>query len=143
MTDEVYFVVPGDVVGKSRPRFTNRNGYVTAYTPKRTMDYEKKVREAYLEIYQPLKWVDKEPLEMVINAYFQIPTSVSGKKRTRMLIDEYPTKKPDLDNCIKSVADALNGMAYEDDSQIVSIVARKFWSESPKLEVTIRKVGSL
>lgn len=139
-TDDVYFIVEGEVVGKSRPRFTNRNGYVTAYTPKKTLDYEKKVREAYLNEYQPLRWVDKEPLEMIVNAYFEIPKSASKKAKENMLLNEYPTKKPDLDNCAKSVADALNGMAYEDDSQIVSLICHKFWSEEPKLEITIRQV---
>jgi len=142
-SDDVYFIVEGEVVGKGRPRFTNRNGYVTAYTPKKTLDYEKKVREAYLEEYQPLRWVDKEPLEMIVNAYFEIPKSASKKARENMLLNEYPTKKPDFDNILKSIADALNGMAYEDDCQIVSATVNKIWSESAKAEITIRKVGSL
>ena len=139
--DSVYFVVNGPVIGKSRPRFTTRNGYVTAYTPKKTLDYEKKVREAYLNEYQPLRWVDKEPLEMIVNAYFEIPKSASKKAKENMLLNEYPTKKPDFDNILKSIADALNGMAYEDDCQIVSATVNKFWSESAKAEITIRSIN--
>lgn len=142
-TDDVYFIVEGEVVGKGRPRFTNRNGYVTAYTPKKTMDYEKKVREAYLNEYQPLRWVDKEPLEMIVNAYFEIPKSASKKARENMLLNEYPTKKPDFDNILKTIADALSGMTYGDDCQIVKATVNKIWSESAKAEITIRKVGSL
>ena len=140
MEDEVYFIVPGPVVGKGRPRFTTVHGYATAYTPKKTLDYEKKVRDAYLNIYQPLRWVDKEPLELVVNAYFEIPKSVSGKKRTQMLLNEYPTKKPDFDNILKIVADALNGTVYDDDCQIVQATVNKIWSESAKAEIIIRRV---
>jgi len=141
MTDEVYFIVNGPVEGKGRPRFTTRNGYAKAYTPKKTLDYEKKVRDAYLNEYQPMRWVDKEPLELVVNAYFEIPKSASKKARTEMLLNEYPTKKPDIDNCAKLAADALNGIAYDDDSQIVSLICHKFWSEEPKLEITIRSIN--
>ena len=139
-TDDVYFIVEGPVIGKGRPRFTNRNGYVTAYTPKKTLDYEKKVRDAYLNEYQPMRWVDKEPLELVVNAYFEIPKSASKKARTEMLLNEYPTKRPDFDNILKSVADGLNGVAYSDDCQIVSATVNKIWSESAKTEITIRRV---
>ena len=48
-----------------------------------------------------------------------------------------PTKKPDCDNCIKSITDALNGIAYIDDSQIVSIECEKWYSDRPRAEVMI------
>lgn len=139
MTD-VYFIVPGPVVGKGRPRFSTVGGYAKAYTPKKTKDYETKVKDCYLEEYQPLRWVDKESLEIVVNAYFEIPKTASRKAKTEMLLHGYPTKKPDADNILKSIADALNGLAYTDDSQIVSATVNKLWSEEPKAEITIREV---
>ena len=42
-----------------------------------------------------------------------------------MLLLESYTKKPDLDNLVKSVLDGLNGIAYVDDNQIIDIEARK------------------
>lgn len=140
---EIYFVVPGEVVGKGRPRFSTVNGYGRAYTPKKTLSYEKSVRNAYLEEYPTglLTWQDKEPLEMIVNAYFEIPKSASKKAKQKMLLEQFPTKKPDADNIIKSIADALNGIVYTDDSQIVSATVHKIWSSEAKAEVIIREVS--
>lgn len=140
---EIYFVVPGEVVGKGRPRFSTVNGYGRAYTPKKTLSYEKSVRAAYLEEYptELLTWQDKEPLEMIVNAYFEIPKSASKKAKQKMLLEQFPTKKPDADNIIKSIADALNGIAYADDSQIVQATVNKWWAEESKAEIIIREVS--
>lgn len=137
---EIYFVVPGEVVGKGRPRFTTRGGYARAITPAKTRSYEEKVKACYLaEVpFQPMQWGNKEPIEMVVNAYFEIPKSASKKAKLEMLMNGRPTKKPDLDNVLKAVADALNGVAYSDDSQIVRATITKYWSETPKAEIIIR-----
>lgn len=143
MTEDIYFIVPGPVVGKGRPRFSTRGGFAKAYTPKKTADYENNIRTAYLEEvqFQPMRWGNKEPLEMVVNAYFEIPKSASKKAKTEMLLHGYPNKKPDGDNILKAVADALNGVAYADDCQIVCATVNKIWSEEPKCEITIREVS--
>ena len=62
-------------------------------------------------------------IELVVRAYKKEPKSVSKKKREAMLKGEIrPTKKPDWDNVGKIVADSLNNIAYDDDSQIVRAV---------------------
>lgn len=139
---EIYFVVEGEVVGKARPRFSRVGGYVKTYTPKKTVTYEQKIKACYLaEVpFQPMQWANKEPLEMIVNAYFEIPKSASKKAKLEMLMNGYPCKKSDADNILKVVADALNGVAYYDDCQIVSATVNKLWSEEPKLEVTIREM---
>lgn len=53
-----------------------------------------------------------------------------------------PTHKPDFDNVTKAVCDALNGIAYSDDSQIVDAMERKFYSEQPRIEVIIRQASN-
>lgn len=143
MSESVYFIVDGEVQGKARPRFSRMGGYVKTYTPKKTIDYEQRIKACYLaEVpFQPMIWGNKEPLEIVVNAYFEIPKSASKKAKERMLLKEYPTKKPDADNILKVVADALNGVAYGDDAQIVIATVYKIWSESPKLEITIREAS--
>jgi Holliday junction resolvase RusA-like endonuclease len=52
---------------------------------------------------------------------------------------ERPTKKPDLDNLAKSVLDALNGVIYQDDSQIVSLHMTKVYSQYPGIDLLIRE----
>ena len=63
------------------------------------------------------------------------------QRRTMMLEHKIrPTKKPDWDNIGKIVCDSLNNIAYHDDNQVVDAQVRKFFSENPRVEVTIRKV---
>ena len=135
---ELYFIIDGPIVPKGRPRFTKTG---RTYTPKRTLDYEKKVELAYRTEYPAGLAFVNEPLEMILNVYMAIPKGVSKKKREQMLLHEYPAlHNGDVDNFLKSVADALNGVAYTDDCQIVCATVNKIWSETAKAEVTIREV---
>ena len=52
-----------------------------------------------------------------------------------------PAKQPDIDNIMKIVLDALNGVAYHDDSQICKVNFMKMYSENPRLKILIRNVG--
>ncbi len=51
-----------------------------------------------------------------------------------------PAKKPDIDNVVKAVLDALNGVAYRDDTQVIELHVRKSYSEKPRVEVCIGKI---
>ena len=51
--------------------------------------------------------------------------------------EEYPTKKPDIDNIVKNILDALNVMAWADDAQVVSLIVSKVWSDNPRVEVVV------
>ena len=76
---------------------------------------------------------------MRIIAYMRIPNSTSKKKKNLMRRGMIrPTKKPDIDNIFKVVADALNGVAYPDDKSIVDCQVRKFYSDRPRLMVIVR-----
>ena len=60
-----------------------------------------------------------------------------------MITDEIkPTKKPDADNIAKAVCDALNGIAYKDDSQVVDLTVRKYYSKFPRVQVFISEAKS-
>ena len=50
-----------------------------------------------------------------------------------------PTKKPDCDNVIKAILDSLNQIAYHDDTQVVDLQIRKFYSHKPRVVVTIKE----
>lgn len=141
----VSFMVPGEPVAKGRPRFSVRKSkdggaYVSVRTPDKTVIYENQVKLEYREQTGGFKFPDDAMLEIEIEAYFSIPKSASKKKRAAMLTGEIrPTKRPDADNVLKCM-DALNGIAYRDDSQIVRAVVDKFYDAAPRLIVTITEI---
>lgn len=129
------FTVYGEPMGKQRPRF----GRGRTYTPKKTVDYEKAVKEAFNEIYEGQQL--SGAIRMHVKAFFSIPKSTSKKNRELMndgLIR--PTKKPDIDNIWKIVADALNELAYHDDAYVVSAKCDKYYSETPRVEIELEDV---
>lgn len=132
---DIKLTIPGIPVSKGRPRV----GKWGTYTPEKTVNYENLVKYCYMEQGQERKL--DGPLRMDVCFFFPIPKSVSNKKSLDMdkgVIKH--TKKPDLDNCIKAIADSLNGFAYEDDSQIMTLTACKYYSSTPRAEVTITEV---
>lgn len=129
------FVVPGKPQGKARPRFDSRRK--VTYTPQKTKDYEELVRSSFI-----MSCKGGAPLEGALRAriiaFFSIPKSATKSVQKAMVDGEiYPTLKPDLDNIIKSVLDALNGYAYKDDAAIVDVSAVKMYSNFPKVLVTL------
>lgn len=136
---EVRFTILGEPKGKGRPRFCRNTGH--AITPKDTVAYETLVRMEYGVAYSDFKFPDDAMLDMRIKAFYSIPKSASKKKRASMLANEIrPTKKPDMDNVVKIIADSLNQVAYRDDTQIVDCQCRKFYSENPRVEVMIKEI---
>lgn len=132
----IKFTVPGTPQGKQRPRVT-RNG---TYTPQKTVDYENLIKIMYINTTRHI-FNNKEPLAVVIDAYFEPVKSTSKKKRKQMLDGLiYPTKKPDSDNIGKVVCDALNEVAYGDDTQVVRLEVNKLYSEIARVEVEIKEV---
>ena len=116
-------IVEGKIKGKARPRVFNGH----AVTPKDTVNYENWVRLNYKE--QCGKYLEG-PIKAKIIAYYKIPKSYTKAKRLACKQNIIlPTKKPDIDNCIKVILDSLNGIAYKDDSQIVEVIAVKKWTE--------------
>lgn len=135
---KIEFTVPGEPRGKGRPRVC-RNDHT--YTPKETASYENLVKLEY-ERQCPLKRFEPGTmLKMSIAAYYKIPKSASKVKRRKMLLgDLRPTKKPDMDNVIKIIADSLNSLAYHDDAQIVSAVVDKYYDDVPRVDVYLEDV---
>lgn len=122
---EYELTVFGQPTGKARPRFT-RTGHT--YTPQVTRDYEELVRYTFVSGY-PKAIPIEGAVRAKITAYFKIPDSYSLKKRNE-LIGKYYTKKSDVDNIAKIILDALNGVAYYDDKQVVKLeVIKKYASE--------------
>jgi Holliday junction resolvase RusA-like endonuclease len=131
-----YFEIPGSPKGKGRPRFT-RSGH--AYTPESTASYENLVKVCFAQKYHGTQPIPHGvPVEAHITAFFPIPKSASKSRAADMERGfELPTKKPDTDNLAKIVLDALNGMAYHDDAQVVELTVIKTYSHVPRVEVSI------
>lgn len=140
---DITFSIPGKPFGKQRPKFSRYGKYVKTFTPDKTVSYENLVKFAYIEATKGgLRFPDNVLLEVVIVAYYQIPQSVSKKKRQRMLeYDIRPGKKPDADNIAKVICDSLNGLAYKDDNAIAVLRVEKFYAENPRVDVIIRELN--
>ena len=140
MTDPIIqFTIPGEPAGKGRPRFRRNGNFVMTYTDKKTKSYEEIVREIYKAKYRNFTFGDK-PVQVVINCQFKIPKATNKANKAKMIRNEIkPTKKPDIDNVAKSVLDSLNGFAFDDDSQVVSLTVNKKYGEEPKAEVFIKE----
>lgn len=133
------FTVYGKPVAKGRPRFSNRGGFVRSYTPENTINYENLVKLSY-QTQVGNKKLDGMIYAEII-AYFPIPKSTSKKNAELMRNYEIMhTKKPDCDNLAKSILDALNGIAYDDDSQVCSLLVSKFYGDVARVEIELGEI---
>lgn len=132
----INFEIPGEPMGKQRARTTKWG----SYTPEKTVNYETLVKVIYKEKY-PKQELIYTPIKMTINAYLKIPKS-TPKKHISLMAEGgiRPTKKPDIDNIAKIILDALNGICYKDDTQVISLTLNKYYGLEPKVEVYIEGV---
>lgn len=136
----ISFVIPGQPVAKGRPKFTVRGGFASAYTPAKTRDYEKLVRQHAVKAMAGRE-PSAAPIEIRMELRMEIPASWSKAKRLAASLGTVcATKKPDADNVLKGVKDACNGVLWVDDSQVVLLSVRKVYSASPCVLVAVREV---
>ena len=138
----VMFTVPGKPQGKARAR-TYYNPAIKKHcsaTPENTVLYENFIKDRYLQIAEGMFLEREKAVTLRIVARYLPPKSASKKRRLDMLEGrELPLKKPDMDNIVKVVADALNGVAYHDDTQIVRVFAKKCYSATEGLDVIVEE----
>lgn len=133
------FTIPGEPTGKARPRVVRNGGFSRTYTPEKTVSYENLVKVEFQR--QGGRMLKDGPVKMWVTAWYGIPRSASKRKQAAMAAGYIrPTKKPDCDNVAKIIADALNGLAWKDDSQVVMLHVEKHFGEVPGVEVEIREV---
>lgn len=129
------FEVPGKIIGKGRPRLNTYTGSV--YTPTRTKDYENLIMQYFLLKYPRYETFEGR-VQVEINAFFEVPKTT--KKADKVLMLEHkinPTKKPDIDNIVKIILDAMNGIAFKDDIQITKLNVEKTYALEEKVQVKI------
>jgi len=138
MTLIIQFTVDGDPIPKGRPRFARRGHFVQTYTDAKTIDYETQVamkaRHA-IGASEPLKGA----LTVFLYLRYAVPASYSKKRKEACLRGvEYP-KRIDLDNVYKSITDAMNGIVYMDDSQIVEAHITKVYAEIAGANIMVQE----
>lgn len=123
-----------------RPRIAVRGIYAHAYEPKSITKYKRLVADKYRSEHRqqlPLSGA----LSVDLRFYRPIQKSISKAERQRRLLGQsLPTVRPDIDNYVKAILDALNGLAFKDDSQIAVLYARKLYSDEPRTEIEITEV---
>lgn len=127
--------IPITPVPKARPRFTR---YGHTYTPKKTADYEKAIADYWEQSTKGFSYDREQPL--VVNLGFGLPIPKSTPKYKRHMMQDgtiKPTKKVDVDNLAKAVMDALNGVAWGDDSQVVRVSIYKEYAKEPYVYIYI------
>lgn len=112
------FTVPGRPRPKGRPRF-GRGG--RAFTPKETVEYERKIREAAVAC--GVSPIDSDDLTFTVHVY--VKNRVHG----------------DVDNYVKAASDALNKVAYQDDKQIKHIHGHLFYDADERMEIQIKETA--
>jgi Holliday junction resolvase RusA-like endonuclease len=130
---ELQFTVLGRPRGKGRPRFGNGR----TYTDKQTLEYERLIATRASEA-MPCPAVETSVIVRIV-VYKGIPVSWSKGRRQRAMMGGEIPGKPDLDNVAKAVLDALNGVAYVDDVQVVKLMVSKHYSDEPRIEVSVRE----
>lgn len=133
----VEFFVPGQPVGKGRPRATVRAGRARLYTPAKTEKYEARVA-LFAQQAMAGRPVMAGPVALSVTALFPIPPSWPKKRQAAARAGtEQHTKRPDADNCAKAILDGLNGVVWKDDSQVVTLSIEKRYSDRPGVLVTV------
>lgn len=132
---DVTFWLDGEPVAKARPRMT-RSGHV--YTPDKTTKAENAIRRA---------WQEKrgEMIEgpVAVSIVFMLKMPVNWSKAKKLMAQDQevlPCKKPDVDNLVKTVMDALNELAWNDDKQVVELSARKVYASNPGTVIRVREI---
>ena len=127
------FYVPGVPVGKGRPRFTKTG---RTYTPAKTREWErqvatvaKHVRHGRIAAVHPML---EGPLRATLR--FDMPPLKSWSRRRRHQMNGAPAVgRTDLDNYVKAVLDACNGIVFNDDRQVAQLRATKRYAISEGL----------
>lgn len=142
----VTFTYIGKVRGQGRPRF----GRGHTYEKKEDTAYKSALRRAYME--QCAAHFHDNPISVTVDVMRALPKSKQGRSMLARLLaafgicGEPDTYKPDADNLAKAVLDALNCVAYADDSQVVILTVRKYprvKRNHDVIRVTIADVGEL
>lgn len=122
----------GCPVPQGRPRFQKIGNFVKPYDPQESKSWKETVKSQVID--RGGATILDGALTMTLRFHLPRPKSLP-KKVT------HHTKKPDVDNLVKAIKDALRGICYNDDSQIVDLHAHKEYHEQPGVTIQISKIN--
>ena len=129
------FFIEGLPVAQGRPRFSTRGGYARVYDPEKSRVWKKYVETLAVSHMKRhgLKMLDGA---LTAEILFYLPRPKSLPKKVK-----HHVKKPDLTNLVKGIEDALNGVCYKDDSQIIQLLIVKSYALfNPGVKVSITEI---
>ncbi len=134
---QIHFQVEGDPKGKGRPRFSRVGNFTKVYTDKQTLTYE-----AMISTFAKQAMGGTEPLKAPVSVFLYvrlpIPQSYPKKRREACLSGaEKPCKKPDIDNIAKTYLDAMNGVIFVDDTQVIDLHVKKLYATDSGVDVMV------
>ncbi|WP_247842573.1 RusA family crossover junction endodeoxyribonuclease [Pseudomonas sp. MWU12-3103b] len=139
----VAFVVPGEAVGKGRPRVRmlgakpGKKPVPMLYTPAETKAYETLIGQHAATAMSGRDLI-AGPVMVELKIIVSVAQSWSKKKRAEALAgDVKPTKKPDIDNVLKAICDGINGIVFKDDVQVTNVSMSKKFGETPGVMVRV------
>lgn len=131
--------IPGQPVGKGRPRLTTRGGFARAFTPAKTRAWETMAAALIRAAPAPWNLPTDKPVRVLVEAVGQRPKTLLRKKDPEGRL--WRPTKPDIDNVGKAVMDALVLAGFlKDDVQVVELTARSLYAakgEEPHVEMTV------
>jgi Holliday junction resolvase RusA-like endonuclease len=134
---QIHFQVEGDPKGKGRPRFSRVGNFTKVYTDKQTLTYEAMIATFAKQAMGGTELL-KTPVSVFLYVRLPVPQSYSKKRRDACLSGlEKPCKKPDIDNIAKTYLDAMNGVIFLDDTQVIDLHVKKLYSVVAGVDVMV------
>lgn len=125
--------IPGLPVSQARPRFARLPNGVRTYNTPEVTNYRALVQMCAAQAEGKPKKPWDCPLAMSIHVF--VPRPKSRPKR-----EQFPDRKPDLDNLAKLLCDALEGIIYTNDSRVITLLTQKSYDANPRVTVDIAPV---
>jgi Holliday junction resolvase RusA-like endonuclease len=132
------FEIKERAIGKQRPRYSRKLGKM--YTPTKTSTFEEKVKWAFKSKYNIDIGINMNPFKAKIIIQSKPAESLGRKAKEELIKNIWDLRKPDIDNITKAILDALNGLPYKDDNQVVMLYAEKKYGEENKICVELEEI---
>lgn len=146
MMDTIRLTIEGTPVAQKRHRSRMAGNKIWQYDPSASAKTAARIQVIKqlpegMQLQLPC-FAKGVPLVLILQDYLAIPKSWSKKKKELALQGKiYPTVRPDWDNLGKAPSDYLNGIVYHDDCQIIKATVEKFYSDNPRTEIIVHRVG--